>query len=240
MNPITFETWDEFDVTSLQKKLKTEFDVIKWAYTTYKDSIIYPCSFGAEGIVLIDMISKVNPTADIVFLDTNIHFKETYTVIEKIKKKYPTLNINLTQPELTLKEQSEQYGDKLWLRNPNQCCNLRKIKPLENALNNKAAWVSGPRREQSPTRTNLNFINKDERFKKIKICPLIHWTWDEIWSYIHLHNLPYNELHKRGYPSIGCSVCTSPATDPNDPRSGRWANQSKTECGLHQINGDSK
>jgi phosphoadenosine phosphosulfate reductase len=111
---------------------------------------------------------------------------------------------------------------------------MRKIEPLKRTLKGYKAWISGLRREQSPTRRHTEFVNKDKKFHLIKICPLIHWTWEEIWAYVDLNGLPYNELHDRGYPSIGCLPCTSPATDLGDFRSGRWAGFEKTECGLHQ------
>lgn len=231
---LTYDTWDEELVNELQSQFKDSLDVLKWAYREYGDDIIYACSFGAEGIVLIDLISKVNKHAKIIFLDTDLHFKETYELIEKVKSKYPSLQIELIKPSLTLKEQANIYGERLWERNPDQCCNLRKIEPLRAQLNRVSAWISGLRREQSPTRQKTNYINKDDKFRSIKICPLIYWTWEEIWMYIRLHQLPYNPLHDRGYPSIGCEMCTAPAANPNDFRSGRWVNTKKTECGLHE------
>jgi len=207
--------------------------IVEWAYDVYGDSLVYSCSFGAEGIVLIDLISKVKNDAHIVFLDTDIHFQETYDLIDKIKNKYPDLNIEMKKPDLTLEEQSKQYGSALWKKDPNQCCFIRKIKPLEEVLSGATAWISGLRREQSPSRANTDFVNQDERFKSVKVCPLIHWTWDDVWDYIKGNDLPYNDLHDQSYPSIGCIPCTSPVTDSEDSRAGRWAGFNKTECGLH-------
>ncbi|MDX8365818.1 phosphoadenylyl-sulfate reductase [Cytobacillus sp. IB215665] len=234
MASITYDSWSDQLSTDIQAQFKESLDVLKWAYKEYKDEIVYACSFGAEGMVLIDLINKVNKTAKIVFLDTDVHFKETYELIDKVKEKYPTLQIMLQKPELTLKEQAEQHGDELWKTNPNQCCNIRKILPLQKALKGNLAWISGLRREQSQSRSHTNFINKDDKFQSIKICPLIHWSWEDIWNYIRFFNLPYNRLHDQGYPSIGCEYCTLPTGDDKDSRSGRWANSSKTECGLHQ------
>ncbi|WLR46992.1 phosphoadenylyl-sulfate reductase [Halobacillus litoralis] len=205
-------------------------EVIRWAYTQYED-LVYACSFGAEGIVLIDLISKEKPDAEVVFLDTDLHFQETYQLIEKVKKRYPKLNIRMIKPEITLEEQAGQYGSALWKRNPDQCCYIRKIKPLEDALRGRTAWMSGLRREQSPSRQKTNFVNKDERFKSIKVCPLIHWSWADVWQYIRLNRLDYNELHDQNYPSVGCIPCTAPADD--DGRTGRWKGFNKSECGLH-------
>ncbi|WP_174735095.1 phosphoadenylyl-sulfate reductase [Mesobacillus harenae] len=230
---LTFETWDDEKVNMLITECSDFMGVLKWAFREYGDKLVYACSFGAEGIVLLDLISKVTSQAKVIFLDTDLHFKETYQLIDKIKSKYPNLQIDLVQPSLTLNQQKELHGDKLWESNPNLCCQIRKIEPLTDQLSGVHAWISGLRREQSPTRKNIQFINKDSRFKRVKICPLIQWTWKDVWEYIKLNNLPYNELHDRNYPSIGCEKCTLPSDDPSDSRSGRWANNDKTECGLH-------
>ncbi|KHD86618.1 phosphoadenylyl-sulfate reductase [Heyndrickxia ginsengihumi] len=232
---ITYDNFvdDPFQTLQPDDETKGALNILKWAYDAYGDSIIYACSFGAEGIVLVDLIAKVKQDADIVFLDTGLHFPETYELINKVKEKYPSLRIRLKEPDLTLDEQREKYGSALWKRQPDQCCYIRKVKPLEETLQGAVAWLSGLRREQSPTRRNTNFINKDERFQSIKICPLIYWTWEDVWNYIRENNLPYNELHDQGYPSIGCFPCTSPVSKDGDSREGRWSGLNKTECGLH-------
>lgn len=230
---LTHATWCNEEVETIQHHFEKSIDVLKWAYSEYGDDLIYACSFGAEGIVLLDLINKVNPEAKIVFLDTDLHFNETYQLIEQVKNTYPKLNIVKTKPKLTLTEQAEMYGDRLWKRDPNQCCHIRKVEPLTEQLNSVSAWISGLRREQSLTRRNTNYINKDDKFAKVKICPLIHWTWKDVWNYLLENELPYNQLHDQGYPSIGCEKCTLPASDETDSRSGRWAGLNKTECGLH-------
>lgn len=220
----------------IQDESKGAKEVLQWAYDTYDSSLVYACSFGAEGIVMVDLIAQVKEDAEIVFLDTEIHFQETYDLIEKVKQKYPKLQIHMKKPDLTLDEQADEYGSALWKREPNQCCYLRKVKPLEEALSGVTAWLSGLRREQSPGRSRTNFVNKDERFHAIKVCPLIHWTWDDVWQYIRLNDLDYNVLHDQGYPSIGCIPCTFKAE--GDERSGRWQGFDKTECGLHTSGGN--
>ncbi len=236
MPEITYENWNDETVSSLLENRRDYLDILKWAYQEYQNNIVYACSFGAEGIVLIDLIHKVNKEATIIFLDTDLHFTETYDLIDRIKAKYPTLNIKMIKPKITLEKQTEKYGEKLWEKNPNLCCQLRKVVPLQEALSGTKAWISGLRREQSPLRSHTQYINKDEKFKNIKICPLIHWKWDEILSYIELNQLPYNPLHDKGYPSIGCEPCTQPVSNDSDQRSGRWAGQTKSECGLHLNN----
>lgn len=232
---LTYENYDEKKIDNFINTNPDFLDVLRWAFNEYKEEIVYACSFGAEGIVLIDLIHKVNKNAKIIFLDTGLHFSETYELIEKVSKLYPSLNIKLIKPKLSVEEQAKQFGEELWLDNPNQCCYLRKIVPLKEALTNAKAWISGLRREQSPPRSNTQYINKDEKFQKIKICPLIHWTWDDVMTYIKINHLPYNPLHDKGYPSIGCAPCTKPITNMEDSRSGRWVGHSKTECGLHQT-----
>lgn len=226
---ITYKNWRQeiFDDRAYY------LEVLKWAYREYGEDIVYACSFGAEGIVLIDLIHKVNKRARIKFLDTGLHFKETYDLIDQVKKRYPSLHIDLVTPKLSLEEQREEYGEELWKENPNLCCHIRKVLPLEEALKGAKAWISGLRREQSPTRRNTQYINRDEKFKKVKICPLIHWTWEDVHLYIQLNGLPYNPLHDQGYPSIGCAPCTKPVKDSTNSRGGRWAGQNKTDCGLH-------
>lgn len=209
-------------------------DVLKWAYDFYEDDkIVYASSFGAEAIVLIDLIHEVKPDAHIVFLDTGLHFPETYDVIAAIEARFPQLHIERKVPALTVDEQREQYGSALWKRDPNNCCHIRKVVPLREALAEKEAWISGLRRDQSPTRAQTAFLNYDSKFQNIKICPLIHWTWEEVWFYIREKALPYNRLHDQGYPSIGCFPCTQPVNNEADGRAGRWQGSNKTECGLH-------
>ncbi|MDO6655082.1 phosphoadenylyl-sulfate reductase [Anaerobacillus sp. 1_MG-2023] len=229
-----YDNWSgkepEFNVES---ETKGALEVLKRAYQIYQDDIVYACSFGVEGVVLIDLISRINQNAKIVFLDTGLHFDETYELINKVKAKYPSLNIKLKQPKESVEEQALSKGDALWERDPGQCCNLRKIIPLHEELDHVSAWISGLRREQSPLRQKTNYFNRDDKFQAIKVCPLIHWTWKDVWRYVYEKDLPYNPLHNKGYPSIGCAVCTESVLEGSDSRAGRWANQEKTECGLH-------
>ncbi|WP_308410520.1 phosphoadenylyl-sulfate reductase [Bacillus sp. Marseille-P3661] len=228
---LTYDSWSEDIVNSIS--VKDTMDCLKWAFEQYGDQIVYACSFGAESSVLLDLISKINKNASIAFIDTDLHFIETYEIIEKVKERYPTYNINFLKSQYTLEQQAEKYGKNLWESNPNLCCNVRKIEPLKKELSKYKAWITGLRRDQAPTRANVQYINKDKKFKLIKICPLIHWTWDDVWMYINLNKLPYHELHDKGYPSIGCEVCTKPVHSNEDLRAGRWQNHQKNECGLH-------
>jgi phosphoadenosine phosphosulfate reductase len=232
---LTYDTWDEHPLSFAEDDgTKGALSVLRWAYEHYGEEVVYACSFGIEGIVLLHLIHQVKPNAKILFLDTGLHFSETYETIEKVKQRFPDLQIILQKPKLSVAEQGKEYGEELWKTNPNECCRLRKIVPLEEALSQGKAWISGLRREQSESRSKTEFVNKDNKFKSVKICPLIHWTWRDVWRYVSKHQLPYNPLHDRGYPSIGCQPCTVPAYNEEDIRSGRWAGTGKTECGLHQ------
>ncbi|CAH0345247.1 phosphoadenylyl-sulfate reductase [Bacillus sp. CECT 9360] len=234
-NLLVYKDFDTFTPVDfpIDNDTKGALEVLEWAYGHYGDELVYACSFGIEGIVLIDLISKVNERARIVFLDTDLHFKETYDLIDQVKNRYPLLQIEMKKPALTLEEQALEHGDLLWEREPNKCCEIRKVIPLNEVLSGPAAWLSGLRREQSETRKNTQFINKDNKFNSIKVCPLIHWSWKDVWRYAHKQGLPYNILHDRGYPSIGCEKCTKPVFNEEDMRSGRWNGSGKTECGLH-------
>lgn len=233
--PLSYKNWKDISATfAIDQSTKGAKQVLEWAYGTYdEEEIVYASSFGAEAIVLIDLIAQIKSDARIVFLDTDLHFPETYQVIEEIKSRFPTLQIEMKKPKLTLDEQATQYGSALWKSDPNQCCQLRKVLPLQEAMQEKKAWISGLRREQSPERKQMNFLNRDEKFTNIKICPLIHWRIDDVWDYIKEKQLPYNSLHDANYPSIGCFPCTQPASGGDDSRAGRWQGLTKTECGLH-------
>lgn len=206
--------------------------VIRWAVQRYK-KITLACSFGAEDVVLVDMMNKIAPDLDIFYLDTNLHFKETYETRDRLEQKYGIRFIRVL-PEITLEEQAEDYGERLWERNPNLCCNLRKVTPLASILQNYDAWITGIRREQAATRAHAKKAEYDSKFQLVKFNPLADWTAEKVWNYIREHNLIYNPLHDRSYPSVGCEKCTRPVRSGEDPRSGRWSNFEKTECGLHK------
>jgi phosphoadenosine phosphosulfate reductase len=206
---------------------------LRWAYEHFAhDEIALACSFGAEDVALVDMISKLAPEAQLFYLDTNFLFQETYQTIEAVRAAYP-LRIRQVLPSLTPEEQAAQYGDELWRRDPDACCSIRKVQPLTQVLSGLKAWITGIRREQSPTRANAQVVEWDRKFGLVKINPLVAWKDADVWKYILENNVPYNPLHDQGYPSIGCTHCTRAVRPGEDPRAGRWSGFQKTECGLH-------
>jgi len=207
-------------------------ELLAFAVDTFP-SIVLACSFGAEDVVLVSMLQKIRPGTDIFYLDTDYHFKETYETRDRLAERYGVEFIRV-RPELTPEEQAAQYGAELWKRDPNLCCNLRKVAPLTKVLGKYDAWITGIRRDQAPTRANARKVEYDVKFGLVKFNPLANWTSEDVWNYIREHNVPYNPLHDQSYPSIGCEPCTRPVAPGEDPRAGRWAGTEKIECGLHK------
>jgi phosphoadenosine phosphosulfate reductase len=207
-------------------------ELLKWAVNNYPN-IVLACSFGAEDLVLLDMLHRVSPETRVFYLDTDLHFKETYETRDRLEQKYGTHFIQM-KSKLTLQEQADQHGNELWKTNPDLCCQLRKVDPLTRVLAMFDAWITGIRRDQAPTRANTRKAEYDYKFGLVKFNPLASWTWEDVWNYIRIHNVPYNPLHDQNYPSIGCEKCTRPVKPGEDPRAGRWSGYQKTECGLHK------
>lgn len=197
-------------------------------------NIALACSFGAEDMVLLDMLMKISGDAKVFYLDTDVLFQETYELRDRAIAKYGIRNLIHVRPMLTLAEQANLHGDELWKNNPDACCDIRKVKPLTQVLSSLDGWITGIRRDQAPTRANAQAFEQDEKFGLVKVNPLIRWTEDQVWDYIRKNDVPYNPLHDQGYPSIGCLHCTRAVKPGEDPRAGRWAGLEKTECGLHK------
>lgn len=207
--------------------------LLEWAVSTFPN-ITLACSFGAEDVVLSDMLYKIHPDADVFYLDTDFHFKETYETRDRMVERYPRFNFIQVKPQLTPEEQAQQYGEELWKTDPNQCCNIRKVQPLVQVLKGYEAWITGIRREQAPTRANAKKIEYDTKFGLVKFNPLADWSTDDVWNYIRQNDVIYNPLHDQNYPSIGCHYCTRQVKPGEDIRAGRWSGSDKIECGLHQ------
>ncbi len=215
---------------------QTPQKILETALETYGSEIILACSFGAEDVALVDMMLRINPRSALFYLDTGFLFPETHAVRDRIIAHYQLADDQIIHMKSALSptEQAAQHGEALWLRNPDLCCQLRKIEPLTQILRRYAAWITGIRRDQSPTRAQAGLVEWDAKFGLVKFNPLAAWSWDQVWEYIRTHNVPYNELHDQHFPSIGCTHCTAPVMPGDDPRSGRWKSSTKTECGLHR------
>jgi phosphoadenosine phosphosulfate reductase len=207
--------------------------LLRWAFATYRRHIAIASALGAEGVVLIDIASRIDPNVSVFMLDTQLLFPETYELAARIERRY-NLKIERIYPARTPEEQAGYCGPALWNRNPDQCCSLRKVEPLERKLRQLKSWITSIRRDQTPARASTRKVEWDDRFGLAKINPLADWTSEMVWSHIRKNNLPYNPLHDRNYPSIGCTHCTRPVSSNEDPRAGRWPGLPKTECGLHQ------
>ncbi|WP_219834309.1 phosphoadenylyl-sulfate reductase [Paenibacillus sp. R14(2021)] len=210
----------------------TPQEILKFAVETFPN-ITFACSFGAEDVVLVDMLQKISPNTDIFYLDTDFHFKETYETRDKMAEIYGLKFVEV-KPAITPAEQAAAHGEELWKSNANQCCDIRKVQPLTQILSKYEAWITGIRRDQAPTRANAKKIEYDTKFGLVKFNPIADWTSEDVWNYIRENNVYYNPLHDNHYPSIGCEHCTRQVMPGEDPRAGRWSGQEKTECGLHK------
>lgn len=221
------------DITALQDDFEHRYpqDVLRWATDTFGTKIAVVTSFQPTGIVTLHMLSEIAPRTPVVTLETGLLFPETVALMDELERRF-NLDLHRVRPAQTVDEQNRRHGDALWQRNPDKCCHLRKVIPLRQALQGYSAWFTGLRRDQSPRRANTQIIDVDTRYDKIRIAPLATWTERMIWDYIDAYDLPYNTLHDQNYASIGCEPCTQPSTG-DDPRSGRWVNSGKIECGIH-------
>lgn len=234
------------EIRSIANELESKpaHEILKWGFKKYGDKMVLGSSFGAEDVVLIDMMCNINRNLTRVFtLDTGRLNQETYNLIDKVRKKYD-IRVDVYFPNASdVEEMVANKGMNLMyesMENRKLCCNLRKIEPLKRALKQFDCWITGLRREQSTTRNKILKIEVDTLNNNItKLNPLADWTNDEIWKYIRKNKVPYNELHDRGYPSIGCEPCTRAIKEGEDPRAGRWwwENDTHKECGLHWKEG---
>ncbi|ADJ48384.1 phosphoadenosine phosphosulfate reductase [Amycolatopsis mediterranei S699] len=209
----------------------TADEAIRWTVETFGDDFIVASNM--QDAVLIDLATKVKSDVDVLFLETGYHFPETIGTRDAVEAVYPGVKIVNAQAEQSVAEQDAEYGAKLHDRDPTLCCNLRKVVPLRKTLANYSAWVTGVRRVDAPTRANTPIVTWDDRNGLVKVNPIAAWTDDEFKAYIAEHGILENPLVSIGYLSIGCAPCTARVAPGADPRSGRWAGQSKTECGLH-------
>ncbi len=210
-------------------------DSIRDVLDRYAGRPCLTCSFQAEDMVVLDMLRKLRPDIPVLFLDTGYHFNETYEYRDRMAREWQLNLVNLV-PELPVPEQESKFGI-LYNSQPDRCCKMRKVEPLVAALADYEIWFTGLRREQSPTRANLEQIERHtlpSGKTLVKASPLALWTWKEVWSYLRVNEIEYLPLYDRGYTSIGCEPCTALPSDAGNLRSGRWGGQ-KLECGIHTF-----
>jgi len=208
--------------------------VLRDALEAHRGKIALACSFGGPaGMVLLDIVAELDRSVPVYYLDTGLLFAETYALTQRVSARYGIEPLAV-RPELTVEEQNGRYGEALWVRDPDACCQLRKVEPQRAFLAAFDAWITGLRRDRANTRSAVPFAARDERSGGLaKIAPLADWTDADVWAYVVRHDVPYNPLNDRGYPSLGCTHCTRAVGPGEDARAGRWAGRGKVECGLH-------
>lgn len=209
--------------------------ILEWLFGRYGEGVTLASAFGnTSDVVLIDLVSKVAPGTEVFYLDTDFLFPETYDLIERTRERYgDTIRLRKYRTDLTPEQQAQQHGEALWESQPDLCCDIRKVQPIYSALEGKRAWITGIRRDQSPTRADAPAVQWDAKFGLAKANPLVTWDEKESWKYIFANDVPYNLLHDRSYPTVGCTHCTRAVGEGEDQRAGRWAGKDKLECGLH-------
>lgn len=234
MNATKTATLVETDVVYLAAQFedKSIEEVLAWAVPQFAPHIAMTSSFGAEGVVLMDHLVKLGLKLPVIYLDTGYHFAETNELKDRLQDHFG-LEIIVQQAALTVAEQAVQYGDNLYERDSDACCRIRKVEPLKQALSNLDAWLAALRRDQSPSRANIQVVEWNAKHNLVKLNPLATWTRKDVWNYTLKHKLPYHRLYDEGYTSIGCWPCTKRVEAGAHERSGRWAGQGKVECGIH-------
>ncbi len=230
----TMQNWTPETVQHVRHYLERQSPqaILRWGFDMFGPDIAMATGFGPSGVVLMHMLARLRPGATVFYLDTGLLFDETYALRDALAERYG-IRFARVEPELTVDEQAAVHGEALWERHPDRCCNIRKVQPLKRYLAGRSAWITGIRRDQVATRANAGVVEWDRAHGLVKLNPLAHWTEEELWTYIHIHELPYNPLHDQGYPSIGCWPCTRAVAPGEDVRAGRWAGRAKTECGIH-------
>ena len=207
-------------------------EVLRWAHGEFGRRMCLTCSWQQQSSVLVHIVSELGLDVDVVELDTGVLFPETYETRDALVERYG-LTLLPPPPVITVAEQHKREGPNLWERDPDRCCHIRKVEPLLNALEPYEAWISGIRRDQSPSRADTPKVQWSERYEVWKVHPLADWDEKRVWAYITINEIPYNPLHDVGFRSIGCIPCTRPIAPDEEERAGRWAGSDKLECGIH-------
>lgn len=208
----------------------TAQEIVRWAANAFGERVAVTSSM-ADAVVA-HLVSTVKPGVDVLFLNTGLHFPETIGTRDAVAQMYD-VNVLDVAPAISVAQQDASYGPELWARDPDKCCALRKVAPLNNAMRDYDAWITGLRRDEAPSRANTPVVSWDASRGKVKICPIARWTQADVDTYVAQHGILLNPLLMDGYDSIGCRPCTRRTAVGEDARAGRWAGSSKTECGLH-------
>jgi phosphoadenosine phosphosulfate reductase len=229
------------EVQNLNREFQTAptETILRWAWDRFGNRAGIGTSFQGAGLVMIHLARQNGLNFPVFTLDTGLLFPETIQLKERLEKFFG-MTIEAVQPDLNLDQQAEAFGPELWKRNPDQCCSIRKVLPLQGKLSELDCWITGLRREQSESRAEIGIIETyifDEQTGReiVKLNPMANWPRKAVWDYLKAHQIPYNPLQDQGYRSIGCWPCTAKSTDPQNERAGRWTGFNKVECGIHTF-----
>lgn len=222
----------ELEKDSLSLEKATPKEILRWAVDRFAPKFTMATAFGPEGMTIIHMLSEVAPETPIFNLETGYQFAETLQLRERVKERYG-IEVEFKYPEQTVEEYEAANGGPVYKTDPTRCCGDRKLKVLHESAKGWHAWASAIRRDQSEFRAKAPIVGWDSKFGLVKVSPLANWTKKDVWGLIAEENIPYNELHDKGYPSVGCFPCTRAVLAGEDERAGRWSGFKKTECGLH-------
>jgi phosphoadenosine phosphosulfate reductase len=228
----TDELLAELAAASDRLESASPHEILSWAVERFAPRFSMATAFGPEGMTIIHMLSEIAPETPIFNLETGYQFQETLTLREQVKQRYG-IEVEFKYPDLTVEQYEAANGGPVYKTDPNRCCFDRKLSVLKRAARGLHAWASAIRRDQSPDRAKAPIVGWDKKFQLVKISPLANWTKKDVWRLISEENIPYNPLHDRGYPSVGCWPCTRAVQLGEDERAGRWSGFQKTECGLH-------
>ena len=225
---------EELHALSLTFEDKSPEEILRWAVNHYGSKLTMATAFGAEGCVLLAMLADIPGAreAHLFNLETGYQFQETLDLRERFREQYG-ITVEYVRARETVEEMERRLGGPIYGTQPDECCRIRKVEPLKNALVGYDAWITAIRRDQTPARAQAGIIEWDKKFNLVKVNPLANWTKRDVWNYILNNNVPYNPLHDQGYPSIGCRHCTRAVGAGESDRDGRWTGFAKVECGLH-------
>jgi phosphoadenosine phosphosulfate reductase len=233
---MTSETLTRTDWSEAAERLKDAHprEVLRWAVETFFPKLTMATAFGPEGCVILHLLSEIEPRVRVFNLETGYQFPETLELRDRIAERYG-IEVELIRPDTTVAEYEAMNAGPVYTTDPDRCCHDRKLGPLRRAIEGYDAWVSAIRADQSADRARARVVGWDAKFGLVKVNPLLGWTKRDVWAFVVANKVPYNPLHDRGFPSIGCWPCTRAVAPGGDERAGRWAGQAKTECGLHSL-----